>query len=127
MLEHIPKYKFFTKLDISMKIYTFELGKPSQDFCIIAMPFGNYKYKQLPMGLKWTPGFAQQVMDKVVHNIINNIGVYLDDIGAFFMNWEHHIVLLDKILNWLEANGFTVNLLKCKWAIKNQETDWLGY
>ncbi len=34
-----------------------------------------------------------------------------------------HLTTRQKLLQ-LEANGFTVNLLKCKWAI--QETDWLG-
>ncbi|KAL7460260.1 hypothetical protein ACHAXS_000722 [Conticribra weissflogii] len=29
-----------------------------------------------------------------------------------------------KILHWLETNSFTVNPLKCDWAI--QETDWIG-
>ncbi len=40
--------------------------------------------------------FAQQVIEEVLCHI-NNTGVYLDDIGALSMNWEHHILLLDKI------------------------------
>ncbi len=61
-------------------------------------------------------------MEEVLHNV-KDTGVYLDDIGAFSFTGEHNILLLDKILHWLE--GFTVNLLKYEWAI--QETDWLGY
>ncbi len=56
---------------------------------------------------------------------VEDTGVYLNNIGAFSFTQEHHIVLLDKILHRLDANGFTVNPLKCEWAI--QETDWLGY
>ncbi len=48
-----------------------------------------------------------------------------DDKGAFSNSWEEHMALLSKILTLLQENGFTVNLRKCDWAIK--ETGWLGY
>jgi hypothetical protein len=63
-------------------------------------------------------------MENVLSDI-NNANVYIDDVGTFSDDWDHHINLLATILQQLRENGFTINPLKCEWAIK--ETDWLGY
>jgi hypothetical protein len=90
-------YKFFTKLDLSMQYYTFELDKESQDLCIIIMPFGKYRYLRLPMGLKCSPNITQAAMENVLSDI-EDADIYIDDVGAFSNDWDHHVNLLATIL-----------------------------
>ncbi len=107
-----------------MQYYTFELDKEFQDLCVIIKPYGKYKYKLLPMGLKWAHDFVQQIMEQVLCGL-DNVFAYLNVISIFSKTWEEHLLTLEKVLYCLEAHGFTINPLKCDWAI--QDTGWLGY
>jgi hypothetical protein len=127
ILRKCKGYEFFSKLDISMQYYTFELDEESQDVktCVqLLLDLANTKDLRLPMGLKCSSDIAQSVMENILCGI-EDIECYIDGIGAFSNDWTSHKELLDSVLQRLRGNGFTINPLKCEWAVK--ETDWLGY
>jgi transposase InsO family protein len=76
------------------------------------------------MGIKQSPDIAQQIMEDLFRNF-DEVDVYIDDIGIFSNSWDDHVKSLQRVLKILQECNFTVNPLKCEWAV--QETDWLGY
>ncbi len=84
-----------------MQYYIFEFDEESNDLCTIATPFGKFKYNRLPMELKCSPDFAQEVIENIFREI-EDAEIYIDDIGAFSnLLWEEHMALLCKILTLL--------------------------
>jgi hypothetical protein len=47
------------------------------------------------MGLKCSPDFAQEVMENIFCDV-EDVEVYIDDIGAFSNSWEEQMALLCK-------------------------------
>ncbi len=106
-----------------MQYYTLELHKPSQELCIIVTPFGKYKYKLLPMGLKWVPDFAQQVMKEVLCDV-EDTSVYLDVISAFSFTWEHHMFLLNKYYIPMASPSIHINANGQPKKLMGLDTGW---
>ena len=88
ILRKITGCSFFTKLDISMQYYTFELTEQAKEMCRIITPFGKFQYNVIPMGVKQSPDFAQEVMEDVFHDF-QDVKVYVDDIGLWLKD-DHH-------------------------------------
>ena len=57
---------------------------------------GLYKYKRLPMGIKQSSDIAQEVMENLLRDI-DDVEIYIDDIGCFSSTFSSHIQTLDII------------------------------
>jgi hypothetical protein len=62
-------------------------------------------------------------MEDIFRDMILKIKIFLDNIGIFDDDFDMHMTKIKCVLHHLQENGFTINPLKCKWAM--QETDWL--
>ena len=117
------KYKYMTKIDLTMMYYMLELDDESKELTTIVTPFGKFAYQRLAMGLKLSPDEAQSVIEAILDGL--DVEVYIDDVGIFSDSWEEHMEKVAAVLRRLEDNGCKINPLKCEWAV--QETDFLGF
>ena len=106
-----------------MQYYALELDEEGKDLCTIITPFGKYRHRRLPMGLKISPDVAQSIMEEILGDL--DIKVYIDDIAIFSNDYEEHMQKINTVLQRLESTGFKINPLKCEWCVS--ETDFLGY
>jgi hypothetical protein len=60
------------------------------------------------MGLKCSPDITQAIIEFFLSDI-EHANVYIDDVGAFSSDWNHHINLGATILCQLCKLGFTIN------------------
>jgi hypothetical protein len=49
----------------------------------------KFKYNKVPMGVKQSPDFAQEVVEDIFPNM-EDVEVYIDAIGLWAQSWAHH-------------------------------------
>ena len=106
-----------------MQYYTLELDDESAEACTIVAPFGRFKYRKMPMGLKCALDFGKKFKENALRGI-EDIAVYLNEVECFSNSWNYHVRLLDEFLYRLKSTSFTVNPRKCEFSV--QETVWFG-
>jgi hypothetical protein len=52
MIRSMKGLTFASALDLNMGYYHIKLDADAQKLCTIVLPWGKYKYKYLPMGIK---------------------------------------------------------------------------
>jgi hypothetical protein len=102
MLRCQHKYKYLTKIDLSMQYYCFEIDNASKELCTITTPFGLYRYQHLPMGVNQSPDITQEIMERVLSSILGEIECYIDVIAAFSDDWDSHKTLLNRLLTYFK-------------------------
>jgi hypothetical protein len=61
--------------------------------------------------------FGSSAQLRLMENVLSDIkdaDIYIDGVGAFSNDWDHHVNLLAIILRQLRENGFSINPRKCE-------------
>ena len=62
-------YTNFTKIDLSIFFYCFELDEESCELTTIVTPLRKFGYHQLPIRIKVSPDYAQALIKKILKGL----------------------------------------------------------
>jgi hypothetical protein len=116
MIRSMEGFTFASALDLNMGYYHIKLDTDAQKLCTIVFPWGKYKYKRLPMGIKiaWILMFFKtscQSLSKIWNML--RLTCYLDD-SLILKNrdksFKYHLLKLEMVLARLSTAGTRVNI-----------------
>ena len=126
ILQKIGGFTYATALDLNMGYYNILLDPNASSLCTLILPWGKYRYKRLPMGIKNSPDIFQQKITELMEGLEDFIQAYLDDILIITKGpYQDHLNKVTEVLKRLQTAGLQVNLPKSKIAV--QELEYLGY
>ena len=118
------KSKFFCKLDLTAGFHQTLISEESRIFTAFKTSWGGlYEWCRLPMGLKGSPAYFQQIMaTEVLNGLIMDIcEVYLDDVIIHAPTQELLLERVKMVLGRFQEKGMTLNPQKCEMFVSKVE------
>jgi Reverse transcriptase (RNA-dependent DNA polymerase) len=104
-----------------MGYYHIPLCPRSQEYCTIVLPWGKFRCLRLPMGVASNANIFQNVMNNIFADM-PEVRANVDDIlVATKGSYEHHLVVLRKLLERLRKEGLKINLRKSFFVVDQFE------
>ncbi len=97
----------------------------SKDLTTFASPWGRYKFRRMPFGLKNAPAVFQRMVDGVLAKVRECCGCYIYDVLIYSSNWEEHMRDLKRVLRCLDEAGLKIKLRKCSFG--RRKLRYLGH
>lgn len=114
--EKIRGAKFYTVLDLKDGFYQIELDEEASDLCTVSTPFGCYRFRRFPFGLKIGPELCQKYNQELFGHI-EGVAIYLDDILVTGRTKQAHDEALTKVFQIAERQNVKFNPKKFQWCL----------
>ena len=115
-LAKLAAARIFYKLDANLRFWQRKLSVNSK-LLTTFITTKNYCYRRLRFGISSAPEHFQKIMQKILAGL-EGVECQTDDILGFGDAHEQHDQRLEPVLKSIEDNGVTLNIQKCKSAMK---------
>ena len=125
MLDSIKTFTYAMTIDLNMGYYAMELDEASKELCIIILPWGKFRYKDLPTGVCVESNVFQQALGCVFQDL-PHVLVYINDIIVIRSEtFSEHMEQVNEALQQLVDMGLQINAIKLTWV--QVEVNYLGF
>ncbi|KAL8595626.1 hypothetical protein ACOMHN_025662 [Nucella lapillus] len=114
LFQSFGKAKYFTKLDLTKGYWAIPIDEEDRDKTAFTTSKGQFRWVNLPFGLKTASGIFNRMMRKLL-GPINRGDVYhfMDDILIATESWEDHVTALKTVLQRLQEANLAAKPSKC--------------
>ena len=124
VLTGLPDAKIFSTLDATSGFWQIPQDEESSFLTCFNTPFGRYRFKRLPFGIRSAPEVYQRVMEELFGGI-EGCEVIADDLMVWERNDEEHDQRLKKVLDRAREVQLKLNQKKCKKRVT--EVSYIGH
>ena len=125
LIENLGDAVYITTLDLTKGYYQVPVAEMDREKTAFTTPFGKYRFRAMPFGLKGAPTTFQRMMDRILGDCCKYAAAYLDDVIIFSRDWDSHLKHIRDVFDRLSRAGLTVKRKKCQFAMR--ECSYLGH
>ena len=125
LIDKIGQAKYLTKIDLCKGFYQISLNENSREVTTFCTPFGCYKWRRLPFGLKTSSASFNSMISNVLSGLEDICGMYVDDVIIFSNTLDEHVEHCNIVFERLLNANLTVKLIKCVFACN--ELEYVGH
>jgi hypothetical protein len=115
-------FNFASSLDLNMGYHHMKLDADTQKLCTIVFPWGKYKYKRLPMGIKIACSLmffktSCKILSKI-WNMLRQSSFFDDLLILTNSSFKDHLLKVEMVLARFSTSGMRVNISKSKFFVE---------
>ncbi|KAL0821581.1 hypothetical protein ABMA28_005033 [Loxostege sticticalis] len=129
LLQMTKRDCYMSTIDLRSGYWQVPVAPADQDKTAFTTPFGTFRFKRMPFGLKNAPSTFQRLIDRFrTNSSLNDVTLlaYLDDLMIITQGtFQDHLRDLQKVFDRLRHFGLRANRTKCHFA--RQNVTYLGH
>ena len=124
LLHSLGQYKVYSGADLMDGFYSLPVDPASQDMTTVTTPFGVYKWRVLPMGVRNGPSYFSSFVSRAFKNV-KGAHVYIDDVGLGAHSIDEQLECIHDFLTTCRKEKVQLKESKCFWCY--QKIAFLGH